>query len=104
MWDVKTSEWFNRLTCIIFIPTNRKRRGKATIVQDDDVIPSNEGGDEGDMEEDEGGTKRKGKRRVISKAFVSSSEGSEDEATERVCSSSLIGNGRQSCWVERREV
>ena len=56
------------------------------------------------MEEDEGGTKRKGKRRVISKAFVSSSEGSEDEATERVCSSSLIGNGRQLCWVESREV
>ena len=73
-----------------FIPINRKRRGKATIVQDDDVIPSDEeGGDEGDME-DEGGAKRKGKRRVISKAFVSSSEGSEDEATERVCSSSLI--------------
>ena len=35
--------------------------------------------------EDEGGAKRKGKRRVISKAFVSSSEGSEDETTERVC-------------------
>ena len=34
--------------------------------------------------EDEGGAKRKGKRRVISKAFVSSSEGSEDETTERV--------------------
>ena len=67
---------------------NRRRRGKATIVQDDDVIPSDEGegegGGDGDAE-DEGGAKRKGKRRVISKAFVSSSEGSEDEATERVC-------------------
>ena len=62
---------------------NRKRRGKATIVQDDDVIPSDEGGD-ADVE-DEGEAKKKGKRRVISKAFVSSSEGSEDETTERVC-------------------
>ena len=50
------------LTCNIFIPINRKRRGKATIVQDDDVIPSDEGGDKGDVEEDEGGAKRKGKR------------------------------------------
>ena len=83
-----------------FYFTNRKRRGKATIVQDDDVIPSDEeGGDEGDME-DESGAKRKGKRRVISKAFVSSSEGSEDEATERVCSRSLIGKDRQVCWVK----
>ena len=89
---------------MVFIPINRKRRGKATIVQDDDVIPSDEeGGDEGDME-DEGGAKRKGKRRVISKAFVSSSEGSEDEATERVRSISLIGNGRQACWVKERGV
>jgi hypothetical protein len=63
---------------------NRKRRGKATIVQDDDVIPSDDEGGDADVE-DEGGAKRKGKRRVISKAFVSSSEGSEDEATERVC-------------------
>ena len=86
---------------MLFIPINRKRRGKATI-QDDDVIPSDEeGGDEGDME-DEGGAKRKGKRRVISKAFVSSSEGSEDEATERVCSRSLMGKGRQVCWVKGR--
>ena len=70
---------------LLYIPVNRKRRGKATIVQDDDVIPSDEGeGGDGDAE-DEGGAKRKGKRRVISKAFVSSSEGSEDEATERVC-------------------
>ena len=46
-------------------------------------MPSDEGGD-ADVE-DEGGAKRKGKRRVISKAFVSSSEGSEDETTERVC-------------------
>ena len=85
---------------MLFISTNRKRRGKATIVQDDDVIPSDEeGGDEGDIE-DEGGAKRKGKRRVISKASVSSSEGSEDKATERVCSCSPIGNGRQACWVK----
>ena len=70
---------------LLYIPVNRKRRGKATIVQDDDVIPSDEGeGGDGDAE-DEGGANRKGKRRVISKAFVSSSEGSEDEATERVC-------------------
>ena len=69
---------------LLYIPVNRRRRGKATIVQDDDVIPSDEGeGGDGDGE-DEGGAKRKGKRRVISKAFVSSSEGSEDEATERV--------------------
>ena len=87
-----------------FIPINRKRLGKATIVQDDDVIPSDEeGGDEGDME-DEGGAKRKGKRRVISKAFVSSSEGSEDEATERVCSCSLVGNHCQACWVKERDI
>ena len=69
--------------CHVYTRTNRKRRGKATIVQDDDVIPSDEGVD-ADVE-DEGGAKRKGKRRVISKAFVSSSEGSEDETTERVC-------------------
>ena len=84
---------------MLFIPINRKRRGKATI-QDDDIIPSDEeGGDEGDME-DEGGAKRKGKRRVISKAFVSSSEGSEDEATERVYCSSLLGYGLQACWIK----
>ena len=54
--------------------------------------------------EDEGGAKRKGKRRVISKAFVSSSEGAEDEATERVCSCSLVGNHCQACWVKERDI
>ena len=57
------------------LPLLRKKRGRARIEQDED-----------ETEEDvaTGGKTRKGKKKFLSKAFVSSSESSEDEGKKEV--------------------